>query len=214
MELARHAREGAALYDIGFPFLRSWLYGIGGFIVIAAAFAVGLVIARGGRPDPAEVKGPAIVSDRSADDVVVVRAAAETTRFPSFAPEGVIVVRPPARQEHSFAAADGVHERLSLERASSRRPARSAERRARSNVSQPPPATVERTEPSVEAPRQDTPSARNEAPAVREAEHSGDEDYEDAFDNRSWYGSAEYWREVQERRRAEREARRRRNAGG
>jgi hypothetical protein len=217
------------LYDIGFPLVRSWLYGLGGFIVVIAAFAIGFVASSGGR-DTAEVDVPApIVADESADDVIVVRPAAARARFPAFAPEGVIIVQAPNPEERTFAAADTVsHERATVERATSGRRGESAERRARASVRRPVARDVSSTPPArelaelsegaspeadVDEPRQDMRPTRNEAPAVREAEYPGDEPSEEASDNRSWYGSAEYRREVAERRRAEREARRRRDAG-
>jgi hypothetical protein len=221
------------LYDLGFPLVRSWLYGIGGFIVVTAAFAIGFVVANSGRPDTAEVEVPAaVVADESADDVIVVRAGAERPRFPAFAPEGVIVVPAPATEERAFAAAETVpHERSTVERATSER--RAAERRARSNIRSPAPSPVAVAGPDSSAPRareleqadletsaeeshQDIRPTRNEAPPVREyeeAEYADNEASEEESDNRSWYGSEEYRREVAERRRAEREARRRRNGG-
>ena len=216
MELARGAREGARLYDIGFPLPRSWLYGISGLIVVVAAFGIGFVIANGRRPDVAHVERPAaIVADEPADDVVVVQAAAEMPRFPAFAPDGVIVVRPDV-QERAFAAAETVPE-APVERVNSRRPASSAERRARLDTRRParPPVTVAsaeaaRPDTNAEEPRVDAPPTRNEAPPAREyaeATQANDEVSEEESDNRSWYGSEEYRREVAERRR---EARRRR----
>ena len=219
MELARHAREGAPLYDVGFPFPRSWLYGIGGFIVVAAAFAIGVVIAGSGRIRTAEVEVPAVIADDTVDDVIVVRAPAENPRFPAFAPEGVIVVQAPTPQERVFAAAETVQERPTTERARSPRRAENAESSARLEVLRPMPpsatdarranARLEEAGPETSADE----SARNEAPPVRDPEYAENEASEAEPDNRSWYGSAEYRREVAERRRAEREARRRRNEG-
>jgi hypothetical protein len=201
------------LYDLGFPLPRSWLYGLGGFVVVTAAFAIGLVVANSGPAGTAEVEGAAaIVADESADDVIVVRPSAESAHFPAFAPEGVIVVSAPSRDERAFA-----EDRERIE---------TARRRAQSNETRPPVAVARaeprareldaRTEEAHPETRADERLARNEAPPVREneeTEYADAEATQEESDNRSWYGSAEYRREVQERRRAEREARRRRNDG-
>jgi hypothetical protein len=151
-----------------------------------------------------------MATDASVDDVLVARPVAEPPKhFPAFAPEGVIVVSAPSRDERVFAEA-----RAHIEQPS--RPVESAQRRARPSEPRPP-AAVARAEPRErelaelsEDARPETNAderpTRNEAPPVREEAAGGDAE---ESDNRSWYGSEEYRREVEERRRAEREARRR-----
>jgi hypothetical protein len=182
------------LYDPGFPFPRSWLYGIGGFVFVAAAFAIGVVIANSGLTDTAEVKGRAeIVADRPTDEVLVVRAAPERARvFPAFAPEGVIVVPAPGAGERVFAANATTS---------------AAPRRARLYERRPPVAVAEVGEEAAPEPRMEEPPqpAQNEAPPAREYEEASNDAPDEAEpDNRSWYGSEEYQREVAERRRARR----------
>jgi hypothetical protein len=194
------------LYDIGFPLPRSWLLGIAGFIVVIAAFAIGYVIAGRDPPQTAEVDEPAaIVADNPVDDVLVARAVAEPPKhFPAFAPEGVIVVSAPS-QERAFAEIEQPSRRVE----SAQRRVRSSEPRPPVTVAQTDPRAQELAEPSEEA-RPETSAderpARNEAPPVREDAEAG---HAAEGNNRSWYGSEEYWREVRERRRAEREAQRR-----
>jgi len=207
MELARRAR--APLYDIGYPFLRSWLYGIGGFIVVIAAFAIGLTLARNGGGQTAEASRSEPVSPNQApDDIIVVQPEVETPRFPNFAPEGVIVVRAPERREPTFAAAQPARDYQRIARASLRRPAERAEQTIASPASQ-------LTEPEPRNP-ETRPADRDQAiqrtedpaPPTRDDEEQASETVTEA-DARSWYGSTEYWREVRARQRAEREARRR-----
>ena len=202
------------MYDVGLPLPRSWLYGIGGLIVVIATFAIGYFIASRDPPRAAVTQeSAAMATDAPADDVLVARAAAEPAQnFPAFAPEGVIVVSAPSRDERAFAEARERFEQPS-------RPVESAQRRARSNEPRPPVAVArpeprerelaELSEPETNA---DERPSRDEAPAVRDDGEDANRD-EETSDSRSWYGSEEYRREVEERRRAEREGRRRRSDG-
>lgn len=211
---ARCAREGATLYDPGFPFLRSWLYGLGGFVVVTVAFAVGFVIANNNASESARNEVPsASVAASSAEDVIAAPSAADPARFPEFAPEGVIVVRAQTPDEHA-----------TVERATAERRADNARRSARpSNIRRgPPPDAVARADAGLsrvremeelqEAQRPErSADASRESNALTRSEASPASENEAAqyADERSWYGSAAYWREVEERRRAERDARRR-----
>lgn len=199
------------MYDPGFPFPRSWLYGLGGFFCVAAALAIGIVIAR---PGEVEQRTP-IVADRPADEVLVVRAAPErATVFPAFAPEGVIVVDAPSATQHASAAPETMTSERRVE--SARRRARLYERppvaaaRADASLSRTPETEASPDEANqnvVDEPSQDIEPAQNEAPPARVYEEaSNNEASEAAPDNRSWYGSEDYQREVQERRRARRRA--------
>ncbi len=202
------------MYDPGFPFLRSWLYGIGGFVVVTGAFAIGFVIANNNTShSPRNEVASASVAASSADDVIALPPETDPSQFPEFAPEGVIVVR---------AQAPG--ELASSERATAERRADNARRSARaSNIrrSRPPsavarvdaePSSARASEELQEAQRSNPvaeTSPDSDALASSEASSAPQNEAAQYADERSWYGSAEYWREVEERRRAEREARRR-----
>lgn len=202
------------MYDVRFPLPRSWFYGVGGVLAVIAAMAVGFGLARPTSSDEAEVEAPAAMAERSTGDVVA------STDFPAFAPQGVIVVDAPSPPpEREVAAVDPTAARPSTraEELSVRR-ARAALNRA--------PTTERETQTQVQVARADTtaPSAVSDAGPVEaappedvsreEAEPMDDGATEqNSADNRSWYGSAEYRREVAEQQRAEREARRRRNEG-
>ena len=202
MEQARHARAWVSLYDIGFPLPRSWLFGIAGFIVVIATFAIGYFIASRDRPAAAASPEPTIAADVSADDVLVARAVAEPPKhFPAFAPEGVIVVQARS-QERAFAEARIEQPSRRVENAR-RPPVAVARAEARAQE------LAELSEEARPETRADERPARNEAPPVREQEAEYADAEAEGSANRSWYGSEEYWREVRERRRAEREAQRR-----
>jgi hypothetical protein len=211
------------LYDIGFPFPRSWLYAIGGFIVVIATFAIGYFLASRHPLSADRIEEQAVTAaDSSPDDVLVARAIPERPQhLPAFAPEGVIVVAAPSRDEPTIAEvrerieqpSDRVERARSRARANERRPAAAV---ARAESSAPGAREVDALpEPQSQA-RADEQPTQSETPSARESEEA---EYADAdaaqaeSDNRSWYGSAEYRREVAERQRAEREARRRRNDG-
>jgi hypothetical protein len=95
------------LYDVGLPLLRSWLYGIGAFIAVTAAVAIGFVIAITGPPNAAEVEEFAAIlagdSDNEAGDV-----SDESNDIPEFAPGGVITIQasPPSPEVDEFAEAE------------------------------------------------------------------------------------------------------------
>ena len=203
------------MYDPGFPFLRPLLYGIGGLVFVGAAFAIVLVVAQSGSPESARVEERTLtLADRRADDVLVVRPASErASAFPAFAPEGVIVIPAPTGVDRMVAEAAIASSERRVETA--RRPWRLSEPHSPAALAPDEPEAEEPPAPEIVDQRpQDIQATHDEAPPIREdAEASTNGALEEEPDNRSWYGSEEYWREVAERRRAEREARRRRHGG-
>jgi hypothetical protein len=211
--------------------------GIGGIMAVTAALAVGSVIAITRSPDESEVEEPATVLEDFTEDV----RAQQTKNFPAFAPEGVIVVQALGREERGFVAEEAItqegartYERIEVRRTAERERRGDGLRqrvRASGPRSTPSPVSVTRidsdaprareldeppdlgsTENNAEEPRYDMGPTGNEAPEAREYEEARQgEAYGEEGDNRSWYGSPAYRREVEERRRAQREAQRRQN---
>lgn len=203
------------MYDIGIPFLRSWLYGLGGLVVVVAAFAFGFVSAGRGRAERAKAEPPATVASTISADrpAVVVRPAVEPRRFPAFAPEGVIVVTPAAeRRPAAFANVESQQHARARERPLARARVRPPVVAARADTTPRDGDEVREgapVQPSAEEPRGEVAAARDETAVVEQQAPAPA--YAEERDDRSWYGSPEYRRELEERRRAERDARRRRD---
>lgn len=104
------------MYDVGLPLVRSWLYGIGVFIAVTAAVAIGFVIAITGPPNAAEVRELGTILAGDPPEEVVAEPVAEPSvsdtpsAFPDFAPDGVMAVPAPSfnPEERGFAAAETV----------------------------------------------------------------------------------------------------------
>jgi hypothetical protein len=203
-------------------FSRAWLYAIGGLIVVTAALASFGEI-NGPQHSAPQAKEPAAIRPGDfTDDVSAMRAnSGEAKNFPAFAPDGVIVVRASSSRERAVAR--------TAERATPETRADSLRQRVQASEPRlrPPSATVARVESEALRERDldeplETSSAESDVgesqPYIRPLENEAPEagEYErasvsEANDRRSWYGSPAYRREVEERRRAEREARRRNN---
>jgi hypothetical protein len=181
------------------------MYGLGG-VALAAPLASALLIAFNDPNGVAGVRAQARVVERtSADGDAATQAHVERVRdFPAFAPEGVIVVPAPERTEvHRIA-----DEAAAPRRAESARSRRVAVETASARTARGAAPTQSVASRVVdEQPRtlgsEDYADARGgEArPTLNESEAARREAAREDYDNRSWYRSPNYWRELERRRR-------------
>lgn len=196
--------------------LRAAAYGFGGFLFVSAAMAAGFVIAITGPPNVAEVKEVAAILSEGPPAESRADEATVGPRFPSFAPQGVIVVTAPSRGESPVKEAEVIRvnaaQRNNAQRQVSRESLSEAARvhRPQDRRSAAPSASIASARSPEPPSRPATSEAAAEARVTQiNAEERRDEtgpltdeaqSDDDARDTRSWYGSPEYHRELAQRR--------------
>lgn len=196
---------------------RSLACGVGGLIAVTVAMGA-LENTIASRPNAPKIEAPATSFHDFTAEVDVARDDDEqATNDPAFASEGVTIAHASVPEEREFAGEETIvqeralrHERIDVRQAAERqRPAQ----RLRQQASEPRVVSSEVETASAEdaeASRYRVQRMRNEAAEAREYEEAAEAAYEEENDTRSWFGSSAYRREVEQRRRTEREAQRRR----
>ncbi len=174
--------------------VRTLMYGLGG-VALSAPLATALFIAFDDTLNAVREQARGVEHTLGAGEAAP-RAPVRAPDFPAFAPEGVIIVPAPETRER-------IEVRRVAERTRPRARAAETASTAMAPVEAPAEPVVPRApEPSAVSVEDTAVARRDEVASTSNVDAGRRQPARENYDNRSWYRSPNYWRELERRRRA------------